>query len=201
MKDTAKDVQVRIVWMLALGTLVSGYYSIESHYQRAIQAAGQQTQMLFERTVANQQIVREAAHLRIEQRQIDADIGHLDKDQGASSVTAAFLLALQRIGSRTHTQVVAIEPERSAASPGPHAASPSDSLVGTPVSIRAKGQFADVLRFVEGLSHLGVLLAVSNTQLTISSGARAQSHRPDLDATIRATLYRMHADTTSLGGA
>ncbi len=202
MKGIDRGAAVRIVWILAVGVLMGGYYSVDSRYQRAIGLAGQQTQVLFEQTAANQRVVEQAAALRIEQRQVDADIARLGNDQSEAAVTASFLVALQRLGNQFHTQIAAVEPARSAPSRAPGTPTRArSSLDGIAVSIRAKGQFGDLLRFVEGLSHLGVLVAVSDTQLAISAGAATKPQAPTLDATVRATLYRLRPRSISSGGA
>ncbi len=200
MKTIDSGSQVRIVWIIAVGVLLVGYYCVDFRYQRAIGLIGQQTQVLFEKTAANERIVSQAVRLRLEQQRVDTDMARLSKDQSEAAVTAAFLTSLQRIGNRSHTQILAVEPARSNSSLAAAGSIAHDSLVGIPVSIRANGQFGDLLRFVEGLSHLGILLAVSDTQLSVSAGIGTRAQTPALDATIHATLYRIKPRSASLGG-
>ncbi len=63
------------------------------------------------------------------------------------------------------------------------------------MTIRVRGRFDDVLRFIQALSHNRTLIGVSDTQLALASGP-IDARFPVLDTTIHATLYRLRLPLT-----
>jgi hypothetical protein len=189
----------RLLWMLTALVAVGGYYAIDSHYQQAIGRAGEATQQLYERVAANSRIIREAGRLALVQARVRADIAAVTKDQSPAATTSALLMMLATSAKRFHVQVKAVEPA-TPASTGAVAAAPIDGLIGTDMTIRVRGRFRNLLGFVEDLSHHGVLLAITDTQLAVTGNNDANVPAPDLDATVHATLYRIATDTSTSGG-
>ncbi|MGZ3521989.1 MAG: hypothetical protein ACXVAG_13515 [Vulcanimicrobiaceae bacterium] len=183
---------VRILWMCAILVAIGGYYAVDTRYQQAIGTAGEVTQQLYERVSANERIIRQAARLIAVQTQVNADIARFEKDRSSAGTTSALLMMLAASAKRFNTQIVAVEPApatpTSASTPAPA------ELMGTDVTIRVHGRFRDLLNFVEDLSHHRVLLAVADTQLTVANGTDATAPSPALDATVRATVYRLAVD-------
>lgn len=182
---------VRAVWLLAVLIVTVGAYCIETRYERAIGLAHDRTEVLYRRMVANERIVQQAGSLRKLETQAMNDLRRVSHDTSLSVSTAALVATLDRSANLYHTEVTGLEPSQGQ-TPSLTAKGADDDrrLSATQITIRARGGFRNVLRFVENLSHHATLISVSDTQLVLANRENDEPE-PQLDATIHATLYRL----------
>jgi hypothetical protein len=183
---------VRAAWLLAVIIVGYGAYFIGTHYERAIAQAHDVTESLYRRTVANERIIQEAGMLSRVQSTTLNDLRRVSHETSLSLTTAELVATLDRSGSAFRTRVTELEPAPMQSSLAIAKPSVADTaLSATEITIKARGQFRNLIRFVEDLSHHRTLLRISDTQLAIA--ARGDDTRsPNLDAIIHATLYRLH---------
>jgi len=175
--------QTRAVWMLAGGILVAGWFFVHDRFETAILQSRSRTDLLYRQTVANSEIVRQASMLREVQRRAETDLAQVSRDASPSATTARLLQMLHDSASSLGSQILSVEP----GAPQPGGA----ALQATQLTIRIRGRFQNVLRFVEDLSHHGTLVRVSDTEMVPAHAERLQGSEPRLDATIHAILYRL----------
>jgi len=181
---------VRAVWLLAILIAGAGLYCIETRYEGAIRLAHDNTESLYRRMVANERIVQQAGVLRRLEAQAMRNLRRVSHETSLSVSTAALVATLDSSANLYHTEVTGLEPSQVQSSQAPPKGADDRRLSATEITIRARGEFRNVLRFVEDLSHHATLISVSDTQLAL---ANRENERPEpqLDATIHATLYRL----------
>jgi Tfp pilus assembly protein PilO len=178
---------VRILWIVTAAVSLSGAYVLESHYERSISASRMRIEMLYRNTTNNQRIVAHAAELRAAQAAAEADLQRVSHDGSLPMATVSLLVTLQEAASRYHVAVVALQPGTTVS---------ENRLSATDLTLRMRGRFLDMIRFLENISRQNSILRVSRTDLALSSRA-AKTAEPELDATVHATLYRMEFDHAS----
>lgn len=176
---------VRALWLLALCVVIAGSYYVQTRYQTAIAASHERTETMYRQTVADMRIAREAASLQAIQTRAKADLARVSHDTSLSGTTASLLAMLHSSANKFTTRVLAIQPGIS-----PPAAA-TGALRATALTIRVRGEFRDILGFVEDLSHHATLISVSDTEMALATGEESREGEPRLEATIHATLYRL----------
>jgi hypothetical protein len=182
---------VRATWLLAIAVMGLGAYFVQTYYERGIADSSDAAEFFFRRAAANEHIVQEAGTLARVQSRALGDLHRVSGERSLSLSTAALVAMLSRLSAAYHVQVMGIEPgtqERPMTAASPVLG--DGDLTGSPVTIRARGRFRNLLKFIENLSHHGILLSVSDTQLALADG-REDRAEPEIDATIVATLYRL----------
>lgn len=175
---------VRAVWLLTLCVLAGGSYYVQERYQAVITASYQNDEKLYRGTVANVRIVREAAILHAVQRQAQADLTRLSHDSSLSGTTASMLLMLHSSAKAFDTRILEVRPGDTQTTKG-------DALEATPVTIRVRGKFRNILALIEDLPHHQTLVSVSDTEMAIAGEGDSGMPEPTLDATVHATMYRL----------
>ncbi|HEY8296747.1 MAG TPA: hypothetical protein VIG32_01820 [Candidatus Baltobacteraceae bacterium] len=184
----------RFVWLCAGLVLLAGYYPLGVRYQRAVDAAGEAAQGLYERASANERIIDQAVRLRHIESRVETDIARARPARAQAAGTAALLVSVAEVAARYHAHAISVAPAGDAPRPASDASEPPPPLVGSDVEIRLRGRFRDLLHCIEELSHHGVLLFISDTQLALGNqAADAVGSTPELEATVHATLYRLAA--------
>lgn len=173
------------VWLLALCVVIGGSYYVQTQYQTAIALSHERTEALYRETVADARIVREAASLHAIQQRAQADLTRVSHDTTLSGATASLLSVLQRSAATFDTHILQVQPGDA------QAPSASRSLQATPLTIRVRGKFRDILGFVEDLSHHATLISVSDTEMAPAVDSENGAGELRLDATIHATMYRL----------
>jgi Tfp pilus assembly protein PilO len=176
---------VRAIWLLAVAVLVCGSVSVQMRYQAAIRSARDRTEALYHRTLADMRLVHEAGDLREIQSRAERDLARISQDQSLSATTADLLDTLHGSARAFDSTVLALQPSPS------QAATPGNALQATPITMRVRGRFRNILRLVEDLSHHATLISVTDTEMSLANDASANDAEPRLDATIHATLYRL----------
>ena len=180
-----------LLWIAAAAVLICGCWLVDDRYEQAIQSSNSRTQILYARTLANERTIREASSLRRIQRVAETDLHRIARNLSRSITTARLLLVLENSAAAHHAIIVGVEPQQTAAIP-PFESSPlaNGRLPHDDVIIRLQGKFADILRFVASLSRQPTLVGVGDTELALTQPADSAVN-PTLDATIKATLYRL----------
>ena len=173
---------VRALWAFVVLFAGCGVYVLQTHYQAAIGLAHERTERLYAQVVADSRIVREAGRYREVQRRAEVDLAHVSHAESFSAATADLLATLERSGAVFSTRVLAVQP---GAAPAGTDADTSE------VTIRVRGRFANVLRFIEDLSHHSTLVQVSDTEIMLAARDRSSEREPRVDATIHAAIYRL----------
>jgi hypothetical protein len=182
---------VRAIWFLALLVLGFGSYFIEARFEAAISGVQENTESLYRRMVANERIVQRSKILiRVQNAAVD-DLRRVSHETSLSATTAELVLELDASAKRYGTQIIGVEPNGVLPGPAGVTQHANDGLSATPFTIRAHGKFRGLLQLIEDLSHHRTLISVSDTQLELASG-EAEQTQPKLDATIHATLFRLH---------
>lgn len=184
---------VRLLWIAALCVLIGGAYYVQTHYQVAIGASHDRTELLYRQTVANVRIAAESASLRAIESRAESDLTRVSHDSSLSASTASLLSTLNASAKTFDTRIVEL---RSGDVMPAQSGEKDDTLTAkalqaTPVTIRVRGKFGDILRFVEDLSHHATLINVSDTEMTVANDDEIKSPEPRLDATVHATMYRL----------
>ncbi len=181
---------VRAMWFATVAIVAIGGYLVEARYEPAIAASRSSSEAFYRRMVAADRIVAQAGALQRVQRVVLERLSHVSSETSLSAGTAALITTLNHDAAADHLRVTGIDP--AARAPANRADPIGDRrLLATPVAIRISGRFADLLRFTEGLSHNRTLVGVTDVQFALAQGG-ARTGEPTLDATIHATLYRLH---------
>jgi hypothetical protein len=180
---------VRAIWLVAFLAAGFGWYFIEARFEHAIRDTQARTESMYRRMVVNERIVQQSQMLSRVQATALSDLRRVSHETSLSATTAQLILALDSSAKRNGTPVTAVEPE--AVQPRAVARQQDSSLSATGLTIKAHGKFRGLLRFIEDLTHHATLLSVSDTQLEVANGEQERAE-PKLDATIHATLYRLH---------
>ncbi len=173
---------VRAPWIVTAALLAGGAYLIETKYERAIDASRASVEVLYHRTVANRRIVEHAESLRAEQNAAESDLQSVSRESSLSRSMANLLATLQDSAARYHSQILAVDPGRTAAV--------SEGMLATDVTVRIHGAFGDIVRFSEDLSRNAQPVKVSHTELAVSVDPDPMK-APKTDASVHATLYRI----------
>jgi Tfp pilus assembly protein PilO len=179
---------VRAVWVLALAVLGAGSYYVQTQYQAAISRSYHRAETLYREAAANERIIRDAGRLRVMQQRAEDDLARISHDTSLPASTASLLSMLQASARQFGTRVTEVQPGAPAAGGG----ATTVGLAETPLTVRVSGKFRDILNFIEDLSHHRTLINVSDTEMNLSNDGKARALEPGLDATIHATLYRLH---------
>lgn len=184
---------VRAVWLLVALLAAGGTYVFQTRYQAAIARAHERTEKLYAQVTADVRIVRQARRFRQVQRRAEQDLSHLSYGRSFSAATVEFLSSLERSGKAFSTRVLAVEPAAAAHEAGANSGpgKPAPPLDAIAVTIRVRGRFARVLRFVEDLSHHATPVRVWDTEITLAGERAFSKGQPEVDATIHATIYRV----------
>lgn len=177
---------VRVLWLLVLSVLVGGSCFVQTRYQTAIAASHDRTETLYRQTVADAHVIREAGRLRAVQRRARADLARVSRDRSLSEATARLLATLHASARTYNMRVMSLQPG------GGQGELTNKALQATALTIRVRGKFRDILAFVEDLSHHSTLINVSDTEMAVANDEANDSAEPPLDATIHATMYRLH---------
>jgi Tfp pilus assembly protein PilO len=186
---------VRILWVAAVVIVCVGFFYVNARYQSEIGRSHERAETLYRQTVSDERVLRDAASLRATQERALNDLRHIAKDASLSATTADLLATLHGSASQFGTHVVQLQPGGAEAEPAPvdkSADVPSTSLQATAFTIRIQGRFRSIVRFIEDLSHHATLINVASTEIALSNGVDHHGPEPMLDATIHATLYRLH---------
>lgn len=181
---------VRALWLLAISLLFAGGYFIEARYERAIAASHERTEALYRRMVSNQRIVRESAAVSRMRDRARHDLEQVSHDASLSATTAAVVLMLGGSAARYGIAVTGVEP-------GPPA-NEHAWLSSSPLTIKLHGRFRNTLQFIADLPRHRTLISVSETQIALADEDVAHA-APQLDATVRATLYRLRMPAQKRG--
>lgn len=176
---------VRALWLLALCVLIGGSFYVETQYQTAIGVSHERTETLYRETVADARIVREAASLHAIQQRAQTDLARVSHDTSLSGTTASLLSTLHGSAVTFDTRILEVQPGDAQSPAVPK------SLRATPVTIRLRGKFRNILGFVEDLSHHATLISISDTEMAPANDSKYGAPEPQLDATIYATMYRL----------
>jgi hypothetical protein len=176
------------VWLLAVGVLALGGFAVHARYEPAIRSVRERMATLYARTAADEGLVRDASSLRVLERRCARDLEHVSRERSVTAATAALLRSLDRRAATFGTQVEEVTPVSAAAAAHAPGAQLLDS---TEVTVRARGRFRNLVRFLSALSRGSTLVAVSGMDVALADATRVD--RPELEATIHAVLYRIHA--------
>lgn len=183
---------VRVLWLLLAAAFVASWYFVQVRYEAAIRVSYERSEALYRETSADARVLAQAPRLKALEASAVADLSAISHNSSLPATTADLLALLQSSGKTFDTHVIGVEPEE--------APSPSDALRAMPLTIRARGTFRHIVRFVEDLSRHSTLISVSNTELDVSSG-NPSNGEPLLDGTIHAILYRLQLDDKEFAGA
>lgn len=179
--------EVRAVWALAVVVLAGGYFGIGARYQAALTSANLDAASLTRLADSNERIVARASALHASERQARADLQRFSIESAGWASTAALLTALESLGDRLRVEVETIEPGRTQADPRERA------LVGTGLTIRARGHFRDLLSFIAMLPQKRTLLSVGPSELMLAA-ENQNAASPDIEATLHATLFHFQSE-------
>lgn len=181
MKRTAA---VRALWSAAALLAVADCAYILHHFERHIALTQTSIESLYAMTSANERTIHDAAHLRAQRDAARRDLAKFDAAATLPSATAAVLEALERQARAHHASVTAVAP---AAQPLP---SNMRGLLPTPLTLRVRGRFRDLLGFLSDVAQRTPLVEIRHTELAPAQKPGAQAE-PVLDAAIDATMYRL----------
>jgi Tfp pilus assembly protein PilO len=182
--------QVRGIWLLVALALIAGYALVWQPGQASVSSIQAHAHDLYEQANANESKVRRAAQLQVIEQRVNADLAQLAGQSVAARVTALALQLLNEEAQRFHVDVRTIAPETRASPP------PTDRLVGQSVTVGIRGRFRDIVELIADLPHNNVLIDVRDVELA-AVDTMHQSEKPVLEATVRATLYRLRPDLHS----
>lgn len=177
---------VRLIWAVALCVLLGGSFYVQQRYQSAISRANERIEIVYDRTAVESRTLRESSRLIAVERRAQTDLARVSHETSLSASTARLVGTLFASARSFHARVLELSPGLAQAAP---------PLDATPLTIRISGRFGDILAFVEDLSRHSTLISVSDTELAVENGkggAGTGAPEPRLDATIHATLYRLH---------
>lgn len=177
---------VRALWMLAVCVLAAGLYLLQARYERAIAHSRGETQIFYNRMVANDRVVQRALRLRRLERAARADLAGVSRNASLAGVTAAFISHLEDCAAKDGVRVSLVQPA-SAQEVRPPA--PTGGLVAQPLTITAGGRFPALVRFIAELSHQRTLLEITGTQFALHTRDASAQEKPMVDATIQAVLF------------
>jgi hypothetical protein len=174
----------RIAWVVVAASIFWSGYSIEMTYERAIDRSKARIESLYHQTVATERTVADAAMLRKSSEVATHDLAGVSRTTSAPLATASLLAILHGCAREYRVTVRDLEPGRSLV---------DGALLSTDLTLRVRGTFFDIVRFIGALSQQSQPVGVSHTELALASLASAAARRPYLDATIHAVLYRVAA--------
>lgn len=178
-----------VLWLLTACVLACAAYGIGTRYERAIEAADRRAGEYVRRTVANERTVREAALLQRAEHQADADLRGIFAERSPGDAMAGFIGNVENSADVNRVTVTMVEPEA--------IGRPSEErfadrvLVAQPVTLRARGDFAALLRFLAGITRPGLPVEIDGSEIALINIAAAERRRPALDARIHAVLYHL----------
>ena len=184
MKPERVTPELAVVLIAALA-MISFVLIVSVHYERAAAMAYEQSERLYAEIQADRAIVARASGLQKMNAAALADLRRISKETSLSLSTANVIEDLQASAGRDGAAIAAIEP-------GPAAqALPSSGLARTPITIRARGTFAQLLHFVSTLSQQKTLVSVSDSSFALAQSGKPAQKNPLLETTVHATLYRL----------
>jgi hypothetical protein len=180
---------VRAVWVLAILILTAAAGLIQTRYEHRILLARDSCEMLYRRIAANDRIMQESGTLLRAQTVALNDLKDVPRETSLPKTMTELVAMLDSRARAHHIQVVELEP---AAAQGVVAPDPGhQALSATTVTIAVRGRFRDILQFTEDVPRHRTLLSIANTQMSLAAGEE-QKAQPELDATLHASVYRLH---------
>lgn len=182
----------RALWCSAI--VVSGIaaYIVLGRYEPAIASANAVTELLYAKTAANERTVQQSPVLHALENAAQRDLRAISADRSLAAATASLMIALQRSATRFGVRLDSIEPQAAQSDSSPAA---DTGLLPTPIVLRVRGHFRNIVWFVNDLSRHATPVNVSGTNIALTHAAPGAD--PLLDATVQATLYRLRAAVSS----
>lgn len=175
----------RLLWCAAVAVAVAGYALVVQPGELRVRAAELHARALYDEANVDDAKIRQASHLRVIQRRIEADVRTLSGQRSEGAITASALHMLSEEGRRFHVELVSVVPDPAVSPKSP------DHLPTVPWTIGVRGEFRDVIRFISDIPRHDALVDVHDVDLTARPSAKSTS--PALDVTIHALVYRVPA--------
>jgi len=188
---------VRVLWALTAFVVFGiGVGCVWWPSSSAIAQIDAHSREMYDEANSDDEVVRHAAELRALRTHLVEDVRSLSGQTSNGAATAAALRLLSEESKHFRVDVRSVIPQvapQTTASPG---TGDAEALLGTDLSLGLRGHFRNVVAMLTDLPRHDVLLRVSD--ISLSSSDRARANSPDLDVTVRATLYRLK-DRSVLG--
>lgn len=179
-----REERPRAVWLLALLVFAFGCRTIIAR-EATIATVHSTTEELARRIDSNDAAIAQGATLRRQEQSAWLDLLRLSGDERPAVSVAEFLRRLVAVAAQFGVSVDSVTP--GAAVPPQKGA--SSALVAQPVVIEGRGKFRSIVRFIQEITRQKSLTGLESAQITVSPVPSI--HKPELDATIHVTLYRL----------
>lgn len=171
--------------LIAACAAIAFILAVYVRYERTAALAYEQSERLYAEIQADRAIVAHAAGLQRMNVAAIADLHRISRETSLSLSTANVIEDLQASAMHDGAIIEAVEPGSAAQGP------PLSKLARTPLTIRARGTFAQLLHFVSTLSSRATLVSVSDSSFALAQSANTTRGNPLLETTVHATLYRL----------
>ncbi len=173
-----RNADVRIAWTIVLALAVGGYLTLLVPAARRVRTTESRARDLYHLANRNERVASDAGQLRAASWRVARDVAELAAQRNEAATTLAALRVLRIETDRFHVILAGFGPaDRVAAS----------SSESQDVRISLHGSYRAVLSAIADLSKRNVLLEVREVSLSRAAGPFGL---PEVDATIRATLYQ-----------
>jgi len=147
---------------------------------------------MYELANHNEASVRQASALRAARARVAADVERLCGQASDGAATASLLRLLSDESKRFNVELRSLAPETIEA-PAPSSRR-TDTLRSFAVTLNVRGRFRNIVAMLADVPRHEVLVGVRD--VTLQTAQRPQSGVVSLDATVRATVYRVGKRTT-----
>lgn len=175
------------LWYLAAVLLAGGLCVLNLRYEAPIRAAEIHSEQMYRESRQNEMLLAQASSLSHLRQTLFERLQRYGGNASPSGNDAQFIGILDTCAKRMHVQISLVQPDPAAhmmkrADPG------SPALTSTSATIGIRGRFADVLHFVQALSHQRT--AVEVRRVSIARRRERRGADKTLEATIAVVLYR-----------
>ena len=176
----------RLSWLASAALLLGvGIGLIWWPSARRIDELQEHARVMYERANRNQAIVERSVALRRIRLRVERDVRRLSGRSSLAAATAATIALVNGEARRFNVSIRQIAPDQVSTAESDL----KEQLAPYALEIGLRGRFSDMLALVSDLPRHEVLIGVAQVDLT--SLARPSSDRPELDATLHATIYRV----------